>query len=190
MVISAIAQKQTSQGLICAPTNPQRRTMSKPWTCYQSTPYNHHHHSSFFLKKNMVFRKNGLQGHGALVFDFKICPFWVNEGGQPRSMQGGTKADNSFPANIQKAVLCFPESQIQIIKPRSQNQTPWIHHPNYGIQIRWPKSGNPIQTISSTSWNPNQEFQVQRSKSRFWIPEPWNSNPVVQIQLMKSMPWT
>ena len=110
-------------------------------TLIQSTPYNHHHHSSFFLKKNMVFRKNGLQGHGALVFDFKICPFWVDEGGQSRSMQGGTKADNSFPVNIQKDALCFRiiwQGSLIDVYAINHNTTTIIH--DTGIQIRNAKS--------------------------------------------------
>ena len=89
----------------------------------------------------MVFRKNGLQGHGALVFDFKICPFWVDEGGQSRSIQGGTKADNSFPVNIEKAALCFRIIwQGSLIDAYAINHNTTAINHDTGIQIQNAKS--------------------------------------------------
>ena len=54
-----------------------------------------------------------------------------------RSMRGGAKADNSFPVNIQKVVVCFRiiwQGSLIDVYATNHNTTPINHHT--GIQIQ------------------------------------------------------
>ena len=109
-------------------------------------------------------------------------------------MQGGTKADNSFPVNIQKAALCFRIIwQGSLIDAYAINHNTTAINHDTGIQIQHAKSKfwkpNPLLLVlksRSKHSNPNVKIPIPKSNSMNPPSKFWDPNPVAHIRKSNS----
>ena len=129
-----------------------------------------------------------------MVFDFKICPFWVDEGGQPRSMltSRAWNPNPTYAIGALKSKDSRPDPTSQI-HPEFKNlrcdgyrSRYWKPHPGCQIQILGNASFTPDPEVQVQTANPNSKIPIPKSNSMNPPTKFWDPNPVAQIQKSNS----